>query len=135
VLGHKTALEWAAFTDISNATWANYEAGTRMIAVPEALKLAQETGATLDWIYAHFAGARGRAAVHLPSGRTEGRSSGVSVSPKGIAGASCRLSQVSKLTSGLSPHRAIVTIDCFVRSSSSRDRAIALLLSVMSVSS
>jgi transcriptional regulator with XRE-family HTH domain len=50
-LSHTTALQWADFTDIANTAWANYEAGTRIIAVPEALKLAQKTGASFDWIY------------------------------------------------------------------------------------
>jgi len=47
----KNTVEWSEFTGIGKNAWINCEAGDRMIAVPEALKLAEATGVTFDWIY------------------------------------------------------------------------------------
>ena len=49
--GYRYSVDWARHLAIHPTTLANYESGTRMITVPAALKYAQKTGASLDWIY------------------------------------------------------------------------------------
>jgi DNA-binding XRE family transcriptional regulator len=49
--GYGSIGAWADFIGLGRTAWQNYEAGTRLIKVEEALKLCQTVGVTLDWIY------------------------------------------------------------------------------------
>jgi len=49
--GFAVAKQFANFVGISEAAWNHFETGRRPPTVPDAIKVAAKTGASLDWIY------------------------------------------------------------------------------------
>ena len=49
--GYSVQAAWARVVGLSPAAWNNYEQGLRLINVPDAGKVTNVTGVTLDWIY------------------------------------------------------------------------------------
>lgn len=50
-LGFDQAKRFAEFVGISEQAWNHFERGRRPPTVPDAIKVAGKTGASLDWIY------------------------------------------------------------------------------------
>jgi transcriptional regulator with XRE-family HTH domain len=50
-LGFETVRDFAAFLNVNEQTWYHFERGRRVPTIRDAIKLADKTGASLDWIY------------------------------------------------------------------------------------
>jgi transcriptional regulator with XRE-family HTH domain len=50
-LGFETTREFAAYLGIHEQTWYHVERGRRVPTVHDAIRVADRTGASLDWIY------------------------------------------------------------------------------------
>lgn len=49
--GYDQAKPFAAWVGVEYATWNHYETANRDLSVPNALKVCQKTGASLDWLF------------------------------------------------------------------------------------
>ncbi len=50
-LGFQKAKAFAAFLDINEQAWNHFERGRRPPVVRDGIRIAERTGASLDWIY------------------------------------------------------------------------------------
>jgi hypothetical protein len=49
--GFISVREWADYIGVGDTAWHNWEAGSRLIPVAEAMKVAAKTGVSFDWLY------------------------------------------------------------------------------------